>query len=281
MAELSFTHKWMSFRCFIHLHFLIVSWVASSAVLSTPAMVVSPVGKQAVLPCSWKSRLGKRSLPDCHIQWQTPDETIFEQQGQIKWQAEEFHGRVAVPEDRLGSGDCSLIVSDVQLGDVGLYESFLVVDEAKLKTRIFIQSVQLSVYDHKSKHTLGVGEDLLLQLHTPKAVRVVYQSTNSTEWSHFWMRGDENTQHLEKPEDREELILRGLERSNEGMYKVLDEHGLAVSTIRLTVQELSSTRMSPRIQENQQLFGKALKNSFSSPLIALSFTVYFLLFVFL
>lgn len=76
----------------------------------------------------------------------TPVDTVFELWGDQKWQAEEFEGRVEVPEERLGSGDCSLIISDVQIGDEGRYESFMVVDGVRSKkTRVFIQSVRLFV----------------------------------------------------------------------------------------------------------------------------------------
>lgn len=102
------------------------------------------MGSQAILPCKWKSQLDK--IPVCHVQWQTPDETVFEQMGAQRWQATEFEGRVEVPEEQLWKGDCSLILRDVQLGDVGLYESFMVVDRARNKRRVFIQSVQLSVH---------------------------------------------------------------------------------------------------------------------------------------
>lgn len=100
-----------------------------------------------VLPCSWKQRLGEVALPACHVQWTTPADTVFELRGEQKWQAEEYEGRVEVPEEKLGSGDCSLIISDVQIGDTGRYESFMVVDGARsTKTRVFIQSVKLSVF---------------------------------------------------------------------------------------------------------------------------------------
>lgn len=109
--------------------------------------VTSKVGNQAVLPCSWKSRLGEVARSDCHIQWKTPVDTVFELRGQQKWEAEEFEGRVEVPEERLGSGDCSLVINDVQIGDTGRYESFMVVDGVRsTKTKVFIQGVKLSVF---------------------------------------------------------------------------------------------------------------------------------------
>lgn len=74
-------------------------------------------------------------------------ETVFELSGDQSWQAEELKGRLGVPEERLASGDCSLIIRDVQIGDAGRYESFMVVDGVRSsKTRVFIQSVRLLVY---------------------------------------------------------------------------------------------------------------------------------------
>lgn len=72
---------------------------------------------------------------------------MFELLGEQKWQAAEFKGRVEVLEEKLGSGDCSLIISDVQIKDAGRYESFMVVDGVRsTKTKVFIQSVKLSVF---------------------------------------------------------------------------------------------------------------------------------------
>lgn len=72
---------------------------------------------------------------------------VFEQKGALKWQADDFEGRLEVLQERLGSGDCSLIISDVQIGDAGQYESFMVVDGVRsTKSRVFVQSVQLSVF---------------------------------------------------------------------------------------------------------------------------------------
>lgn len=109
--------------------------------------VITSVGNQAVLPCSWKPRLGEETPHTCHIQWATPADTVFELLGEQKWQAAEFKGRVEVLEEKLGSGDCSLIISDVQIKDAGRYESFMVVDGVRsTKTKVFIQSVKLSVF---------------------------------------------------------------------------------------------------------------------------------------
>ncbi|XP_070777361.1 galectin 17 isoform X2 [Enoplosus armatus] len=209
---------------FIHLQCFLVGSLVDSSSLSSIAhsqLVISSVGNQAVLPCSWKSRLGEAAPSVCHIQWMTPADTVFELRGELKWQAEEFVGRVEVPEERLESGDCSLIINDVQIGDAGRYESFMVVDGLRSKkTKVFIQSVKLSVFDHKSLQSQGPGEDLVLDLHTRHSVRVVFQGRNSSEWSDLWMRGDEDSQRLEKHPLREQLTIKKLKSSDDGTYKV-------------------------------------------------------------
>ncbi|KAM4630861.1 galectin 17 isoform 2-T2 [Polymixia lowei] len=262
--------------CFMHLHCILIgSLVASSSLTSsssssTPTPVTSKVGRSAVLPCSWKSRLGDESLPDCHVQWQTPVDTVYEKWGERKWEAPEFRGRVAVPEERLAAGDCSLTVSDLQFGDVGLYESFIVRGGGEVKERVFIQSVRLAVHDHKSSQSRHLGDNMVLELHTHKSVRLVYQGRNSSDWSDVWMRGDQNSERLEKHQEREQLTLKRLQTTDEGTYKVLDEHGLAVSTVQLTVNG-SKTQILPRFQD--RLAGDAADNRCSSLLVAFGLAI--------
>lgn len=108
------------------------------------------MGKEALLPCSWKQRLGDATPSTCHVQWKTPTRTVFELRGRNKWQAEELRGRAEVPVDKLESGDCSLTISDVQSTDAGWYESFMVVDGTRRKSRVFIRSIRLSVQGQPS-----------------------------------------------------------------------------------------------------------------------------------
>ncbi|XP_029299398.1 LOW QUALITY PROTEIN: galectin 17 [Cottoperca gobio] len=254
---------------FIYLHsFLVGSLVESSSLSSTTLSVTSKVGNQAVLPCSWKQRLREVPPAACHVQWMTPDDTVFELQGVQKWQAEEFEGRVEVPEGKLQSGDCSLIISDVQIGDMGIYESFMVVDGVRsTKTRVFIQSVKLSVFDHKSLQSRVPGEDLVLDLHTRHSVRVVFQGRNNSEWSDLWVKGDENSQRLEKDKLKEQVKIMKLKSSDEGTYKVLDGHGLAVSTVQLLVNEGSTALKLYQTLDNQVPADGAAKSSCSALLI--------------
>ncbi|XP_041822974.1 uncharacterized protein LOC121628125 [Melanotaenia boesemani] len=265
----------MRLRLFIQLQcFLIGSLVDSSILPSAarPLSITSTAGSQAVLPCSWKTSLGEVAPSACHVQWDTPPKTIFERYGDAEWQAAEFKDRAVVPEEKLESGDCSLIIKDVQIGDTGRYESFMVVEEGRSRnTRVFIQSVKLYVTDHKSQHFHRPGEDLVLELHTPHSFRVVFQSRNSSEWSDLWMRGDENSPRLDKHPILEQLTLKKLTSSDEGTYKVIDEQGLAVSTVQLSVEENL-----PAFKAHQTLSNiptdDAAKSSYSA-LLALSVLV--------
>lgn len=95
------------------------------------------------LPCSWKVGVDEST---CHIQWTNPVDTVFEQRGELTWQADSFEGRLGVSKQQLASGDCSLTIRDVQIGDAGSYDSFMVVDGARAKkTRVFIRTVKLQV----------------------------------------------------------------------------------------------------------------------------------------
>ncbi|XP_070702390.1 galectin 17 [Pempheris klunzingeri] len=244
---------------------LLVHLVESSAHLQ---IVTSKVGSRAVLPCSWKLRLEEAPPSPCHVQWRSPADTVFELWGTQKWQSEEFDGRAEIPEDKLESGDCSLIIKDAQIVDAGRYESFMVVNGVRsTKTRVFIQSVKLSVLDHKSLQTHRPGENLVLDLYTVHSERVVFQGRNSSEWSDLWKKGDKDCHRMEKNPLRDQLTIKKLERSDEGTYKVLDQHGLAVSTVQLSVDESSPPPKSHQIQEIQPLADDAAKNVCSALLL--------------
>ncbi|XP_051246894.1 galectin 17 isoform X2 [Dicentrarchus labrax] len=256
---------------FVHLHCLLVGSLVDSSSLSSslrPQSVTSRVGNQAVLPCSWKTRLGKEAPSTCHIQWATTEDTVFELRGERKWQAEAFQGRMEVPQEKLGSGDCSLIIHDVQIGDTGRYESFMVVDGVRdMKTRVFIQSVKLSVFDHKTRQSRRPGGELVLDLYTLHSMRVVFQGRNSSEWSDVWMRGDKDTERLQKDLVEEKLTIKQLKSSDDGLYKVLDEHGLAVSTVQLYVEEESTALKVDQILDRQALTDDAARSSCSALLL--------------
>uniref|UniRef100_A0A671TIU6 Uncharacterized LOC115577316 n=1 Tax=Sparus aurata TaxID=8175 RepID=A0A671TIU6_SPAAU len=238
--------------CYTLLCFLLGGSVDSSSSVTQLQSVITRVGNEAVLPCSWKSRLPEVDLPTCHIQWATPVDTVFELRGEQKWEAEEFKGRVEVPEERLGSGDCSLIIRDVQIGDTGRYESFMVVDGARSKkTRVFIQGIKLSVFDHKSLQSRAPGEDLVLDLYTRHSFRVVFQDRNSSQWSDLWMRGDEDSERLEKNPHREQLTMRKLTSSDEGTYKFW----MNTASLSAPCSSLWKVRVRPDLQVISTAFG--------------------------
>ncbi|XP_029918955.1 galectin 17 [Myripristis murdjan] len=234
---------------------LLISTLVEASALpphsSTPVPVSSLVGGQAVLPCSWTSRLSRPAASACRVQWQTPV------------------GRAEVPEERLEAGDCSLVVNDVQFGDVGLYESVLLLQGERPQRTVIIQSVRLAVFDHKSVQSRAPGEDMVLQLHTPRALRVVFQDRNGSEWSDLWTRGEAKNPRMQKDPDREQLTLRSVQRSDEGMYKVLDEQGLAVSTVQLTVEEGGTALKIHHNQESQVLLGDVSRSGCWTPRAAL------------
>ncbi|XP_033981019.1 uncharacterized protein lgals17 isoform X2 [Trematomus bernacchii] len=241
------------------------SFSLSSA--TSPLSVTFKVGNQAVLPCSWKQRLGEVAPSTCYIQWSSPADTVFELQGDKKWQAEEFQGRMEVPEEKLKSGDCSLVISDVQIGDTGRYESFMVVDGVRsAKTKVFIQSVKLSVSDYKSILSRGPGEDLVLDLYTQHSVKVVFQGRNSSEWSVVWMRGEEDSERMEQDVANEQLTIKNLKSSDEGMYKVMDEQGLGVSTVLLSVNGSKAVKLA-QTMDNQVPTDGAVRGSCSALLL--------------
>ncbi|XP_028256255.1 galectin 17 isoform X2 [Parambassis ranga] len=215
------------------------------------ASIVSTVGNQVVLPCSWKPPLGEVAPPDCHIVWSTLVDTVFERRGVVRWEADEFQGRLEVPEERLRSGNCSLIIRDVQIADTGSYESFMVVNGARSKkTRVSLQTVKLSVYDHKTYQSHHPGEDFVLQLYTQHSMSVVFQGRDSSVWTDVWLREEGNSERVVKHPLLQQLTMRKVQHTDEGVYKVLDENGLAVSTVQLTVEENPAPSRQFRTQEN-------------------------------
>lgn len=52
----------------------------------------------------------------------------------------------------------------------------------------------------------------------------------------LWKRGDENNERMEKHHQLEQLTIKNLQYSDEGIYKVLDENDLSVSTIQLYIK---------------------------------------------
>ncbi|XP_034456191.1 uncharacterized protein lgals17 [Hippoglossus hippoglossus] len=125
----------------------------------------------------------------------------------------------------------------------------------------FTDRATTSVFsDHKSHQARGPGGDLVLDLVTRHSVRVVFQGRNSSEWSELWMKGDNNSLRLEKDPLKEQLTLKSLQRSDEGTYKVLDEHGLAISTVQLAMQgESPDVRVHGKMEN--KVSGDAVRSS--------------------
>uniref|UniRef100_A0A3Q4BNL4 Immunoglobulin domain-containing protein n=1 Tax=Mola mola TaxID=94237 RepID=A0A3Q4BNL4_MOLML len=236
--------------------FLVGSRVDSFSPSPSTRYVTFKVGNKAVLPCGWKPRLGEVTPPICHIQWKTPAKTVFELRGGRKWQAQELEGQANVPAETLESGDCSLIISDVQISDAGRYESFMVVDAAGRKSRVFIQSVQLSVFgqlleERNPENSLHVKLQTILDVVCPPR-------RNSSDWSVLWTQGDNDSRRVQKDGLREQLTVKKLKPEDEGTYRVMDEHGLAISTVLLSVEGETAELMSANHNEAVTISRSAL-----------------------
>lgn len=191
------------------------------------------VGDKAILPCSW-SHLSEEALPGYHVQWATSrDDTVFEQRGNEKWQAPEFEGRVMVPEENLMSGNCSLIITDIQFRDAGRYYSYMLMDTNRGKaTRVFIQGVEVIVREHKSSQFLRAGEDMILQFYTRHVDKVLFQPTNTNDTELYW----ERAKSIETMSLTMSLTVK-IDTSDQGIYQVLDQDGVIVNTVQLYVEE--------------------------------------------
>ena len=91
--------------------------------------------------------------------------------------------------------------------------------------------------DYKIKETVERGKDLVLELHTPQARQVVFQSGRPAQWEVLWKKGQEPHPSLSHRIREEEgrVVFRNAGSDDEGTYRVLDEHGLALSTVKVTV----------------------------------------------
>ncbi|KAI4874134.1 hypothetical protein NFI96_015843 [Prochilodus magdalenae] len=123
--------------------------------LSEPSRIYMSVtvGSSATLPCDWRNESSSRPP---HIEWRSIHQTIFERQGKELFQGEGYERRVDVPEDKLLSGDCSLVLRNIRTSDAGLYESYLL-QKSRHSKRVSLQSVELSVE----------GKDIALPSHQP------------------------------------------------------------------------------------------------------------------
>lgn len=264
----------------LYLHMALLGRLESAGLRSGP--VSSLVGTQVVLPCSWRPSLGSRSLSVFHVQWSLESlGPVLEQSGSRRWLSPDFEDRAQVPESELESGDCSLIIQDVQVTDAGQYDSYMILDQdqdqTKAKTGIFIQSVKLLVFEHTSVEFKRPGEALVLDLPSPRSMTLVFQDRNSSDWVRLWQRGTEAPERLQKDPLRERLTLKNLTPFDQGTYKVLDVNGLTMSSTRLTLDQHESTALKfTQFEEYLVPRGDAVKHASSLLLVLSSFLVRFL-----
>ncbi|XP_051717957.1 galectin 17 isoform X2 [Ctenopharyngodon idella] len=241
-----------------------------SSPLSSVVYTSSKVGLPAVLPCTVASQLDSAHTP--HIQWQTITSSVFERMGEELFQGEAYRDRADVPEEMLMRGNCSLFLWDVRFSDAGIYECYLVVGESSFKNRIFIQSVQLAVVDHKTIKSVETGADLILDLYTHQAEQVIFQNRNDSSWTVLWERGADIGKKGYPKESNNKLFFKRVTASSAGTYKVLDSQGLALSTVKVKVKEPVLAKETESLRIHSAL-GKA---TMSMP--PLNFITLFLLF---
>ncbi|MCI4381422.1 hypothetical protein PGIGA_G00251510 [Pangasianodon gigas] len=248
-----------------------------SSPLSSVMFTQSGVGLEAVLPCKWGSH-NEVSSATPYIQWQTLSDMVFERMGPAQFQAKAYQNRADVPESVLARGNCSLHLSDIRFSDAGIYECYLVVGKSGNKRRIFIQSVQLSVLDHKVTQSVEMGKDLTLDLYTHQAETVVFQSSNTAEWKKLWTRwGSTVDSNPWVQETNGKLVIRNVRASDEGMYKVMDGEGLALSTVKVSVKEPPRPTRTDVMEKRVSLESSVGVNSPSLPLPFLLIILLYLL----
>lgn len=108
-----------------------------SGVLSA-ARVSGEVSSTVVLPCTLKV-----PSDSSYIRWST-DKDIFERSGKEWLVGEGYEGRVDVPEDKLLTGDCSLVLHNLTIADKGVYKSYQTVRRTKRSALVSEKWVQLS-----------------------------------------------------------------------------------------------------------------------------------------
>ncbi|XP_036372204.1 galectin 17 [Megalops cyprinoides] len=239
----------------ISVQWLLIFFLAGSSASPSRFFQVSyHVGHKAVLPCNWTSFMeGSPSPLSAYLTWQTPEESVFEMLGAARFEGKGYEGRVEVLQQGFEHGDCSLCLRELRFSDAGLYESFVAVGDGR--TRSFIRSVQLAVRDHKYRESLREGGDLVLKLHTPEAMTVVFQGSGQPEWGVVWERGAQEGSRGVLNGDKE-LIITGVQMKDAGTYKVMDSQGLAISTVHLRVTEIPKIHKPIRREHYETQGGK-------------------------
>lgn len=86
-----------------------------------------------------------------------------------------------------------------------------------------------------------MGEDLTLELYTHQAKMVMFQKSNAAEWRQLWQQQGNREDLTPQVEERNgKLVIRNMSAANEGMYKVIDSEGLALSTVKVSVKGKTS-----------------------------------------
>lgn len=90
--------------------------------------------------------------------------------------------------------------------------------------------------DYKLKEKVERGKDLVLELYTPQARQVVFQRQRLSK-TVLWRKGEEWQLHPNPrvKHDDWKVIVQDVGWEDEGTYQVLDDHGLALSTVLVTV----------------------------------------------
>ncbi|CAL1583879.1 unnamed protein product [Knipowitschia caucasica] len=248
----SIERAWVLLLLFVAAPAASSSLPSGSSSFSSPSVVVALVGSEALLPCSWLQ-------PGPHVQWSSESSgPVLEQRGSERWSSPDLSERVLVPESGLQTGDCSLLISDVQVTDAGQYNAYVIQERDQSRTRdqteartearteirtgsrtdngVFICSVKLLVFDHSLVESKRPGEDLLLDLFSPHSMSLVFHGSNFSSWHMLWRRGALVSPRVQKVPLKQQLRLLSVTEADRGVYKVLDQNGLTVSSTRLSVQ---------------------------------------------
>ncbi|KAI5615888.1 hypothetical protein C0J50_8737 [Silurus asotus] len=111
--------------------------------VSAEKLIEAEVSSSVTLPCTLRVR---SKTP--YIRWSTADKVVFERSGDEFYQNQGYEGRVKLSAEKLRDGDCSLILSNLTLNDMGVYRSFQ--SEKRTKRSVeeqwsLLSVVQLSV----------------------------------------------------------------------------------------------------------------------------------------
>lgn len=100
------------------------------------------------------------------------------------------------------------------------------------------------------------GSDLTLDLYTLQAGMVMFQNMDNAEWNVLWQRSGSGEDLRQQVEERNrKLVVRNVTAADEGVYKVMDAEGLALSTVKVSVKGKahgSEYIISPNVQEHHQ-----------------------------